>query len=77
MQPYIMCIRDQQRNIFFVQGDGWFFRIPNQATSITAFDLLFKLYQVLHVSYPPSLLNILIYNLSLNIIFLTSFQSAL
>ncbi|XP_071649997.1 uncharacterized protein [Temnothorax longispinosus] len=57
IQPYIMCIRGQQRATFFVQGDGWFLNLPHRATSIAAFDLLFKLYQVLHVSYPPSLLN--------------------
>lgn len=44
MQPYIMCIRGQQRTTFFVQGDGWFFDLPHRATSIAAFDLLFKLY---------------------------------
>ncbi|XP_036138784.1 uncharacterized protein LOC118644388 isoform X3 [Monomorium pharaonis] len=57
VQPYIMCILGQEKNTFFVQGDGWFFMLPHRATPIAAFDLLFKLYQVLHVSYPLSLLN--------------------
>lgn len=57
MQPYIMWIQGQQRTTFFVQSDGWFFVLQYLATRIVAFDLLFKLYQVLDVSYPPSLLN--------------------
>lgn len=56
VQPYIMCVRGQQITTFFVQGDGWIFSLPHRATSVVAFDL-FKLYQVLYVSYPPSLLN--------------------
>lgn len=62
-----MCIRGQERTTFFVQGDGWFFTLPSQVTPIAAFDLLFKLYQVLHVSYPPSLINF--YNFIENFIY--------
>jgi hypothetical protein len=57
MQPYIMCIRGQQTTTFFVQGDGWFLELPHRATLVAAFDLLFKTYQILHISYPVSLLH--------------------
>ena len=57
MQPYIMCIQGQEKTTFFIQGDGWFFTLPHRATPITAFDFLFKLYQMLDVLYPSSLLN--------------------
>lgn len=58
VQPYILCARGQNRiKSFFVQGDGWFLKAHNDNSSVTAFDLLFKIYFVLNVSYPIGLQN--------------------
>ncbi|KAL0104032.1 hypothetical protein PUN28_017016 [Cardiocondyla obscurior] len=57
VQPYIMCIQGQEKVSYFVQGDGFFFDFQKEGTLIAAFDFLFKLYQVLHISYPSSFLN--------------------
>lgn len=57
VQPYIICMHGPQVTTFFVQGDGWFTTLPHRITPLAAFDFLFKLYHVLHVSYPSSLSN--------------------
>lgn len=57
VQPYIICVRGQKNETFFVQGDEWFLSGHDKNNPIVAFDLLFKSYYVLNLSYPTSLLN--------------------
>ncbi|XP_033212235.1 uncharacterized protein LOC117169836 [Belonocnema kinseyi] len=57
IQPYIVCVKGQNnRNSFFVQGDGWFVQ-PHNCNPFTAFDLLFKTYFALNLCYPGRLNN--------------------
>ncbi|XP_067204588.1 uncharacterized protein [Linepithema humile] len=57
VQPFIVCVRGSRKNKYFVQGDGWLIEVPDKADPIVSFDLLFKLFYVLNVSYPVSLNN--------------------
>ena len=57
VQPYIICTKGQSSiHSFFVQGDGWFIK-PHNSNSVVAFDLLFKTFFVLNLSYPIGLQN--------------------
>ena len=57
IHPYIVCVTEQNnKNSFFVQGDGWFGK-PHNCNLLTASDLLFKTYFVLNLCYPEGLNN--------------------
>ncbi|XP_039310145.1 uncharacterized protein LOC105202987 [Solenopsis invicta] len=57
VQPFIVCVRGQKKDKYFIQGDRWFIEVLNKADPIVSFDLLFKLFYVLNLSYPMSLNN--------------------
>ncbi|XP_043481276.1 uncharacterized protein LOC122510577 isoform X2 [Leptopilina heterotoma] len=57
VQPYIICVKGQNRESYFLQGDGWIIKTFDETCAVSAFDLLFKLYFVLNVCYPSGLLN--------------------
>ena len=52
-----MCVRGQKKDKYYIQGDRWFIEVPSKADPIVSFDLLFKLFYVLNLSYPISLNN--------------------
>lgn len=54
--PYIICINGEKPH-YFIQGDGWVIHREDQSNVIETFDLLFKLYTVLHLEYPVVLKN--------------------
>lgn len=57
VQPYILCVRGQDADSYFVQGDGIIISIPDRIEPIVAFDLLYKCFYVLNVAFPDNLIN--------------------
>ncbi|KAJ8676900.1 hypothetical protein QAD02_012687 [Eretmocerus hayati] len=56
LQPYLIRA-GSRKPTYFVNADGLLFKKGRRADIVTAFDLLFKSYQVLDVAYPPELEN--------------------
>ena len=52
-----MCVRGQKQDKYYIQGDKWLIEVPTKAEPIVSFDILFKLFYVLNLSYPASLNN--------------------
>lgn len=61
VQPYIICSTSGSICNYFIQGDGWIIHRSDRTNFVSSFDLLFKIYHVLNLNYPPSLKNF--YNL--------------
>ena len=55
IQPYIICVTNGVNYRYFVQGDGWILNRSDNQNIISAFDLLFKLFYVINVEFPTSL----------------------
>ena len=56
VQPYIICVTNGQTHTYFIQGDGWILHRHDKTTIISSFDLLFKLFYTLNLSYSAPLM---------------------
>lgn len=57
IQPYLISVKGQDTDTFFVEGDNWFINMNQKSTPIAAFNLLYKLFYVLNVKYSENLQN--------------------
>lgn len=55
IQPYLVYVKGQNNNTFFIQGDGCLVDLERNVNSMAAFDRLFKLHYVLNTKYAKSL----------------------
>ncbi|XP_044597497.1 uncharacterized protein LOC123274063 [Cotesia glomerata] len=57
IQPYLILMKGQDCESYFIEGDNWFIDVNQNSTPIAAFNILYKLFYVLNLQYPNSLQN--------------------
>ncbi|XP_074100641.1 uncharacterized protein LOC141528473 [Cotesia typhae] len=57
IQPYLILVKGQDTETFFIEGDNWLMNVKQNSTPIAAFNLLYKLFYVLNLKYPDNLQN--------------------
>ncbi|XP_051162424.1 uncharacterized protein LOC127282298 [Leptopilina boulardi] len=60
VQPYMILVKGQCKDRFFLQKDGWYIEMNAKVGPLVVLDLLFKLHYAFNVCYADSLL--LFYN---------------